>query len=240
MQVAFQLEPNNFQPLLQCPSITVRILIKSVLAFMSTHREIPDIKRHTTLHKDEVIFIAESLTDILLHSGMSEKGSILSSAEEILYLLRSLTSCPCDKSCCALPILLDTLTSTCLSVDKNIANVAMEVLWNLSFDPVVSFAILNHEAAVYSLQSLTFSSGRTHISTNILWTLGCGTIHSESRLLITLYKLFTICCNLPPQVFQDAMTMHLLVTIVGSTMKLSLGVIMCLEIFQLLIHCHCI
>ena len=181
MQVAFQLEPNNFQPLLQCFSITVRILIKSVFAFISIHREMSNILQHLTLQKEEVIFIAESLTNAL-HCGTSEKGCILSNAEEILCLLRSLTSCLCDKSCCALPILLDTLTSTCLSFDKNIANVAMEVLWNLSFDPLVSLSILNHESAIYSLQSLTFNSDHTHISANILWTLGCRTIHSESAI----------------------------------------------------------
>lgn len=188
MQVAFQLEPNNFRPLLQCSFIAVRILIKSVLAFMSIHREMSSIMQHLTLQKEEVVFIAKSLTDTL-RCGTSEKGCVFSNAEEILCLLRSLTNCPCDKSCFALPILLDSLTSTCLSFDNNIANVAMEVLWNLSFDPLVSLFILNHEAAIYSLQSLTFNSDRTHISANILWTLGCRVIHSESRNHYTMHTM---------------------------------------------------
>ena len=237
MQVAFQLEPNNFQPLLQCSSTAVRILIKSVLSFISTHREMSSIMQHLTLQKEEVVFIAGSLNDTLRY-GTSKKGCVFSNAEEILCLLRSLTSCPCDKRFCALPILLDTLTSTCLSFDKNIANVAMEVLWNLSFDPLVSFSILNHEVAISSLESLTFNSDRTHISANILWTLGCRAIHSEYRSIHYTMHTMQINIILPPQVLQDAMTMHLLVTILASMMKLYRGVTICLAKFQLLIHCH--
>lgn len=170
MQTAFQLENSDFQALLHCSSVLVRFLSKSILAFLANYMEVRDII-HLSLQKDEVMFVAKCLMQS--ESPTSIDGLVFS-VEKILHSLQYLTSLPGDKSC-FLPLLLDTLLSLCLCDDKPTARSALGILWNLSMDPTVALAILNHENAIHTLQMIrVFTDGLSELSSNILWTLGYG------------------------------------------------------------------
>ena len=184
MQLAFQLDYSNIQPLLNCSLILIRILTKCIFAFLGKYRQHPNILRYISLQKEEIALISSHLAESLQSSRVT---NILpfSSPDEILHSLWMLTSYPCDKREYVFPLLLDTLVSAGLCGDETIAKLALEVLWNLSFDPTVSLTILNHESAVSSLQGLIFNSSYSSLSSSVLQTLGCQKIQSKSlRLLI--------------------------------------------------------
>lgn len=193
IQVAFQLEYSNLKPLLNCSQVLVRILTKCVFAFLVKYRECSNIVQYISLQEEEIAFTSKCLADSL----QSHKGtSVLpfSNPGEILYSLQILTSYPCDKRDCALPILLDILISTNSSDDRTIGKLALEILWNLSFDPTVALAILNHESAICSLQRLILNSSLSSLSTSILWTLGHRKVQSKS--LIVSFPAILNCCTL--------------------------------------------
>ena len=179
LQLAFQLDYSNFQPLLNCSLVLVRILAKCIFAFLAKYREHLNILQYISLQKEEVSLISSRLSDSLQSLRVMDILPF-SNPDEILHSLQILTSYSCDKREYIFPCLLDTLVSTSLCGHETIAKLALEVLWNLSFDPTVSLAILNHESAISSLQSLIFNSSHSWLSTSILWTLGCGQIQSKS------------------------------------------------------------
>ena len=185
MQVAFQMEHTEFQPMLNCSIAMIRVLSKSILAFIAKYRKIPNLLEHICLQNKEVVLITSRLGRILPSEISSSSCEIFSDLEDILFSLRSLTSYPSNKRHCALPILLDKLISLCLS-DMNVAILALETLWNLSFDPTVALAILNHENAVCTLKSLVFHSSLATLSASMLWTLGCKRTLCKSEF--TLYS----------------------------------------------------
>ena len=183
MQVAFQLDYGKFQPLLNCSLILVRILTKSIFAFLAKYREYSDTLQYIALQKEEVVFISSCLTNSLQTQSVT-KVLPFANPDEIFHSLQVLTSYPCDKTGCIVPIFLDILISTSLYDDKKIAKSALEILWNLSFDPSVALEILNHENAIHSLQNLMLNSTLTNISTSILRTLGCQKVQSTITIII--------------------------------------------------------
>ena len=190
MQAAFHVEHSKFQPLLNCPILTVRVLTKSIFAFVGKYRKIPNLLQYVSLQKEDVVCIASHLTDVL-QSGTSSNSTIFSSVEEILHSLQSLTSYPSNIKHCGLLLLLDTLISTCSFGDKTVARLAMETLWNLSFDPNVALAIINHESAIHTLQKLVFDSS---LAASILWTLGHGKALSKSRICMAYNLKYACVC----------------------------------------------
>ena len=166
MQVAFYLEHSKLRPLINCSAVSIRVLTKSVFAFMAKYRKISNLFCYVCLQKEEVVFITSHLNDTL-QFGIS---SIFSNAEELLCSLQSLTSYPSNKQHYVCPIIVDTLI-TCLA-DKTVGRLALETLWNLSFDPTIALAIINHENAIYTLKTLVFRSNIAALSASILWTLG--------------------------------------------------------------------
>ena len=186
MQVAFQLEYSNFQPLLNCSLILVRILTKCIFASVAKYREYPNILQCITLQKEEIAFISSRLTDSLASQRVTNVLPF-SNPGEILHSLQILTSYPCDKRECVLPTLLDILTTTNLCDDKTVAKLALEILWNLSFDPSVALAIINHENVIFSLQKLVLNSSFSSLSTSTLWTLGRRKVQSKFLHVLFLY-----------------------------------------------------
>ena len=168
MQVAFQLEYSILQPLLKCSVVPVRILTKCIFAFLAKYRDLPNILQHISLQNKEVAFISSCLTCSL----RSRNTLLFSTTEDILHSLQILTSYPCDIKSCAYPNLLDGLLSTDSCDDRTITELTLKILWNLSSDPTVALAILNHENAIYLVQKFKSYSSLAGLSTSVLWTLG--------------------------------------------------------------------
>lgn len=166
MQVACCLERSKLRPLINSSVVSIRVLTKSIFAFIAKYRKISKLFRYVCLQNEEVVFITSHLND-MLQFGTS---SIFSNPEEVLCSLQSLTSYPSNKQHYVCPLFVDTLI-TCLS-DKTVGRLALETLWNLSFDPTVALAIINHENAIHTLKTLVFRSQIAILPVSILWTLG--------------------------------------------------------------------
>ena len=83
-----------------------------------------------SLSNDEVNLFADSLTSFV-NPGSTSADIVKFSVEELLCSFQRISSLPWDKSCCALPCLLDALLALSLHNDKTIATSALEVLWNI-------------------------------------------------------------------------------------------------------------
>ena len=172
---AFELQLTCLQPLLNCSSLPVRVISKSIVAFLADYMDISDVPT-LSLTNDEVNFIADSLTRFV-NPGSTSADSLKFSVEELLYSFQRISSLPWDKSCCALPCLLDALLELSLHDDKTIATSALEVLWNISTEPTVGLAILCHENVVCTLQKMSmFNTDLADLAKPILWALGYGNI----------------------------------------------------------------
>jgi len=170
-QTAFQLQLSALHPLLHCSSLPIRVLSKSIVAFIANYRDVSDIT-NSSLENDEVKFFADGFCDCI-ESGSASVSSLNISGKELLYSLKCLTSLPFSKACFAVPGMLDTVSTLCLHDDKTISKLALEVLWNISMEPTVAVAILCHENLIGTLKRMSvFSRGHANLMRNILWILG--------------------------------------------------------------------
>ena len=177
-EAVFQLKLTPFQPLLHCSLLPVRVLSKSIVAFLVTHRGTSDIT-NLSLQSDEAMFFANSFANCI-NSGSLSASSLILSCEELLYSLKCLTSLPCSKACFAVPNMLDIVSTLCLHDDKTIAKLALEVLWNISMEPTVALAILCHESVIGTLKRMyVFSCDLANLTRNMLWILGFGNVTGE-------------------------------------------------------------
>ena len=187
-QTAFDLQLTCLQPLLNCSLLPVRVISKSIVALLAGYWWYMDTSAVATLFltHDEVRFISDSFASFINSGEISaDDRTIKFSVEQLLFCLQKLSSLPCDKSCCALPCLLDALLALSSYDDKTIATSALEVLWNIGMEPTVGLAILCHENVVCALQKISlFSSGLADISQSILWILGHG--NTEGRCHVAL------------------------------------------------------
>ena len=186
MQTAFQLQLTCLQPLLYCSSRPLRVISKSIVAFLADYMDISDVAT-LSLTNDEVNYIADSLTRFV-NPGSTSADSLRFSVEELLHSFQRISSLPWDKSCCALPCLLDALLELSLHDDKTIATLALEVLWNIGMEPTVGLAILCHENVVCTLQKMSvFNSALAYLARSILWKLGYdGNSEGECRVVIII------------------------------------------------------
>ena len=185
MRTAFTLQLTCLQSLLNCSSLHIRIISKSVVAF---HADYIDISTVATLSltNDEVKFFADSFASFI-NSGKMSADRLKPSSEELLYSFKQLSSLPWDKSCCALPCLLDVLLELSSSDDKTIATSALEVLWNIGMEPTVALAILCHENVVCTLQKMSvFNTALADLARSILWILGYGNVEGECYVVVTV------------------------------------------------------
>ena len=178
MQTAFTLQLTCLQPLLNCSSLHIRIISKSVVAFYADYIDISTVAT-LSLTNDEVKFFADSFASFI-NSGKMSADRLKPSSEELLYSFKQLSSLPWDKSCCALPHLLDALLELSSSDDKTIATSALEVLWNIGMEPTVALAIICHENVVCTLQKMSvFNTDLADLARSILWILGYGNVEGE-------------------------------------------------------------
>ena len=185
MQTAFTLQLTCLQPLLNCSSLHIRIISKSVVAF---HADYIDISTVATLSltNNEVKFFADSFASFI-NSGKMSADRLKPSSEELLYSFKQLSSLPWDKSCCALPRLLDALLALSSHDDKTIARSALEVLWNIGMEPTVALAILCHENVVCTLQKMSvFNADLADLARSILWILGYGNVEGKCYVVVTV------------------------------------------------------
>ena len=182
-QTAFDLQLTRLQPLLNCSSLLIRVISKSIFALLADYWWYMDTSAVATLFLtwDEVRFFADSFTSFINSGEIStDDRTVMFSVEKLLFSFQELSSLPCDKSCCTLPCLLDALLSLSLHDDKTIAKTALEVLWNISMEPGVALAILCHENVVCALQKMSlFSAGLADLAQAILWILGYGNVEGE-------------------------------------------------------------
>ena len=186
-QAAFELQLTCLQPLLNCSSLLVRVISKSIVAFLAGYVDMSDVAT-LSLTNDEVKFLADSFTSFINHGVTCVSADRLKfSVEELLFSLQNLSSLPCDKSCCALPCLLDALLALSSYDDKTIATSALEVLWNIGMEPTVGLAILCHENVVCTLQKMSvFNSALADLARSILWILGYGNAEGKCHVALTL------------------------------------------------------
>ena len=191
-QTAFELQLTYLQPLLNCSSLPVRVISKSIVAFLADYMDISDLVT-ISLTCDEVKFFAESFADFISSRHLSVDISKPEfSVEKLLFSFQKLSSLPCDKSYCALPCLLDALLALSSHDDKTIATSALEVLWNISMEPTVALAILCHESVVSTLQKMSvFSTALADLARSILWTLGYGNAEGECHIALTVDLICT-------------------------------------------------
>ena len=227
-QAAFELQLTYLQPLLNCSSLAVRVISKSIVAFLADYIDMSDVAT-LCLTNDEVEFFADSFTGFINHGMACVSADRLKfSVEELLFCLQKLSSLPCDKSCCALPCLLDALLALSSYDDKTIATSALEVLWNISMEPTVGLAILCHKNVVCTLQKMSvFNVALADLARNILWILGYGNAEGECHIaLIIVINGFTAhLLYIFLQISLDALSMQLLATNLASIQKLFHGVI---------------
>ena len=201
-QAAFDLQPTYLQPLLNCSSLPLRVISKSIVAFLSDYRWYMDNSCISTLFltSDEVKFFADSFASFI-NSGyiLTDDRTITFSVEELLFSFQKLSSLLCDKSCCALPCLLDALLALSSYDDKTIAKTALEVLWNIGMEPTVGLAILCHENVVCTLQKMSvFNSALADLARNILWILGYGNAEGECYGQFCSFCMACITCTISP------------------------------------------
>jgi len=182
-QTAFDLQLTCLQPLLNCSSLLIRVISKSIFALLADYWWYMDTSAVATLSLtwDEVRFFADSFTSFINSGEIStDDRTVMFSVEKLLFSFQKLSSLPCDKSCCTLPCLLDALLALSLHDDKTIAKTALEVLWNISMEPGVALAILCHENVVCALQKMSlFSAGLADLAQTVLWILGYGNVEGE-------------------------------------------------------------
>ena len=182
-QTAFDLQLTCLQPLLNCSSLLIRVISKSIFALLADYWWYMDTSAIATLSLtwDEVRFFADSFTSFINSGEIStDDRTVMFSVEKLLFSFQKLSSLPCDKSCCTLPCLLDALLALSLHDDKTIAKTALEVLWNISMEPGVALAILCHENVVCALQKMSlFSAGLADLAQTVLWILGYGNVEGE-------------------------------------------------------------
>ena len=177
-QTAVELQLTCLQPLLNCSALPLRVISKSIVAFLASYTDISHVPS-VSLTSDEVNLFADSLTSFV-NPGSASADSLRLSVEKLLYSFQQLSSLPCDKSCCALPCLLDALLALTSHNDKTIAISALEVLWNISMEPTVALAILCHENMVCTLQNMSvFNTALADLARSILWMLGYGNVEGE-------------------------------------------------------------
>ena len=143
--------------------------------YMIMNNHLRKITNNSPQMVDEVRFISDSFASFINSGEISaDDRTIKFSVEQLLFCLQKLSSLPCDKSCCALPCLLDALLALSSYDDKTTATSALEVLWNIGMEPAVALTILCHKNVVCALQKISlFSSGLADISWSILldtWT----------------------------------------------------------------------
>ena len=194
-QTAFDLQLTCLQPLLNCSLLPVRDISKSIVALLAGYWWYMDTSAVATLFltHDEVRFISDSFASFINSGEISaDDRTIKFSVEQLLFCLQKLSSLPCDKSCCALPCLLDALLALSSCGDKTIATSALEVLWNISMEPTVALAILCHESVVSTLQKMSvFSTALADLARSILWTLGYGNAEGECHIALTVDLICT-------------------------------------------------
>ena len=182
-QTAFDLQLTCLQPLLNCSSLLIRVISKSIFALLADYWWYMDTSAVATLSLtwDEVRFFADSFTSFINSGEIStDDRTVMFSVEKLLFSFQKLSSLPCDKSCCTLPCLLDALLALSLHDDKTIAKTALEVLWNISMEPGVALAIICHENVVCALQKMSlFSAGLADLAQTVLWILGYGNVEGE-------------------------------------------------------------
>ena len=152
------------------------------------------------LTHDEVRFISDSFASFINSGEISaDDRTIKFSVEQLLFCLQKLSSLPCDKSCCALPCLLDALLALSSYDDKIIATSALEVLWKIGMELTIGLAILSHGNVVCTLQKMSvFNIALADLARNILWILGYGNVEGECHIaLIIVLNGFTahLLCN---------------------------------------------
>ena len=177
-QTAVELQLTCLQPLLNCSSLPLRIIAKSIVAFLVGYIDISHVPS-VSLTSDEVNLFADSFTSFA-NSESTSADSLKLSVEKLLYSFQQISSLSWDKSCCALPSLLDALLALSSHDDKTIATSTLEVLWNISMEPTVALAILCHENVVCTLQNMSvFNSALADLARNIQWILGYGNVDGE-------------------------------------------------------------
>ena len=230
-QAAFDLQLTYLQPLLNCSSLPLRVISKSIVAFLSDYEWYMDNSCISTpfLTSDEVKFFADSFASFI-NSGyiLTDDRTITFSVEELLFSFQKISLLPWEESYCALPCLLDALLALSSYDDKTIATSALEVLWNISMEPTVGLAILCHKNVVCTLQKMSvFNVALADLARNILWILGYGNAEGECHIaLIIVINGFTAhLLYIFLQISLDALSMQLLATNLASIQKLFHGVI---------------
>ena len=107
-QTAFDLQLTRLQPLLNCSSLVIRVISKSVFALLADYWWYMDTSAVATLFLtwDEVRFFADSFTSFINSGEIStDDRTVMFSVEKLLFSFQELSSLPCDKSCCTLPCL---------------------------------------------------------------------------------------------------------------------------------------
>ena len=179
-QSAFRLQLSALHPLLHCSSLPIRVLSKSVFAFIANYRDVSDITT-LSLESDEAKFFTDEFCGCI-GSGSTSASSLNISGKELLYSLKCLTSLPFNTTCFSVPGMLDTVSTLCSHDDKTIAKLALEVLWNISMEPTAALAILCHESVIGILKRMSvFSCGLAKITRNVLWILGYGNVTGEQE-----------------------------------------------------------
>ena len=184
-QAAFELQLTCLQPLLNCSSLPVRIISKSIVAFLADYTDISDVPS-LSLTNDEIKLLADSFTSFI-NSGTVSTDKLKLSIKQLLYSFQKLSSLPWDKSCCTLPCSLDALLTLSLHDDKTIATSTLEVLWNISMEPTVALAVLCHENVVCTLQNLSvFNNALADLARSILWILGYGNVEGKCHVVLII------------------------------------------------------
>ena len=177
LQAGFQLNNLDFQPLLKCPVMLVRMLSKFTIALLADYFKITnEIGRQLSLQNDEVEYLANSLFSDLSYD------SVFSNVSEILHSLQCLTSLSIDKLLCGLPILLDPIISLCYHQENFTAQLALKVLLNLSLDPALPVFIQTRNNVLLPMlqQARTYDPG---LSDLISWRLKVGNVEDQFALI---------------------------------------------------------
>ena len=184
-QAAFELQLTCLQPLLNCSSLPLRIISKSIVAFLADYMD-NSVVATLSLTNEEVKFFADSFASFINSGTIStNEYEPKFSVEELLFSFQKLSSLPWDKSCCTLPCLLNALSALSLHDDKTIATSALEDLWNISMEPTVALAILCHENVVCTLQNMSvFNNALADLARSILWILGYGNTEGECHIVL--------------------------------------------------------
>ena len=171
--------------LLNCSFVSVRTQSKFLLAILSKHLKVENV-RDLSLLKDEIAYIIHCLNNHMQYNStrkIPNDRSVFSSIDELIHSLQCLLSLPVDKTYLAQSPLIDTMVTLSSHKDMPYAKKTFEVIWDLFMDNKIAPLVARNKSISENRQQL-FPSSRITFDALATLSSGKGNIEGEFRLSI--------------------------------------------------------